>query len=176
MLTNLQTPSATIVVVEGTLGQDPELPETGQNYYLVLGRIEHAGSSSNVVNSEIKQDGVTFTNNTTPEIIYKAVGGWREIDEDFTYVNAGSMTVAGDRTGMYRGGMKIKFEQDGEQKITNIVGSKFTSPTTTIYLQRDCLVDEDIEKIYISSDLAPTGIDGGEDLAEQINLYNNFYI
>lgn len=69
--------TATIVVVEGSSTTDPNLTEAGSPdvYYLVIARIIHLSASGvDITTAEINQDGVTLTNNSTPEIVHRATG------------------------------------------------------------------------------------------------------
>jgi hypothetical protein len=57
--------------------------------------------------------------------------GWLAAGETWTYASATTFTIAGDQTGKYSKGDKIKFSQSG-QKYFYIIGVSYGAPNTTI--------------------------------------------
>ena len=57
--------------------------------------------------------------------------GWLAVGETWTYASATTFTIAGDQTGKYSKGDKIKFSQSG-QKYFYIIGVSYGAPNTTI--------------------------------------------
>jgi hypothetical protein len=57
--------------------------------------------------------------------------GWVAAGETWTYASATTFTIAGDQTGKYSKGDKIKFSQSG-QKYFYIIGVSYGAPNTTI--------------------------------------------
>lgn len=157
-----------IEVVEGTVGTDPALTEGGspEVYFLVLARIVDSGTI--VVAGDIVQDGVTLTNNATPEIIGRfADDGFMPLNRDGAFasadagVNTYTFIMDGDFTGMVQEGDKLQFTQttDGvKYGFVTKVAVTANVTTFTVYTGTDFDIDnETLTSIGVSRARAPFG-------------------
>ena len=129
------TPSQSIVALEGTAGTDPELTEAGSIYYLPLARVKKLAIDNNVTNEEIEYSyrltfGATVenpqyfvTNNSTVEVIgQRQDKAWTPYTEAVTVTGTHTFTVARDREDLFQIGTKIQWIDDSVRDIGNGIG------------------------------------------------------
>jgi hypothetical protein len=138
--------TSTLVALSGTSGAstDPDLTEGSSPdlRYVPIARV--VGTGSNVVNADITQDGVTLTNNASPEVIgYRHDAGWKPFTETMTYSSVNDpisvVTVDGDMSQALPVGTKLRLE----------------NATNTIYgIVHDCSVTNNVSTITILQEMA----------------------
>jgi len=92
------------------------------------------------------------------------VGGWINVGETWTYASADAptftFTVAGDETGRYSPGMRIKLTQSSTAKYFIITAVSYSNPNTTVTVYGGTdytLANATISNTYYSTQKAPQG-------------------
>jgi len=117
----------------------------------------------NVVSRNILDYGSNNVIEGNDEIGQPDIPGWDQAGEVWTYASATSFTIAGDKTGKYQKGDKVRLTNDSAVKYFYIISASYSSPNTTITITGETnLANSAITLSYYSKEDNPQGFKKGE--------------